>query len=148
MAGVAMLLALSPHPALGQGLSPIEREIADHVEAHTEEAIAFLQRIVDINSGTMNHDGVREVGRLFREELDALGFRTRWIDMPPEVNRAGHLFAERQGDRGKHVLLIGHLDTVFEEDSRERPTSHSALKGASAVPTPPPSPGVARVDGS
>jgi glutamate carboxypeptidase len=117
MAGVAMLLALSPHPALGQGLSPIEREIADYVEAHTEEAIAFLQRIVDINSGTMNHDGVREVGRLFREELDALGFRTRWIDMPPEVNRAGHLFAERQGDRGKHVLLIGHLDTVFEEDS-------------------------------
>ena len=112
-----MLMTLSTQQAVGQGVSPVERQIADYVEAHTEEAIAFLQRIVDINSGTMNHEGVREVGRLFREELDALGFRTRWIDMPPEVNRAGHLFADREGDRGGHVLLIGHLDTVFEEDS-------------------------------
>ena len=71
---------------------------------------------MDVNSGTMNHEGVRRVGVLLRAELDALGFETRWIDMA-SVDRAGHLFGERRGSRGKRVLLIGHLDTVFEADS-------------------------------
>ncbi|RMH23241.1 MAG: M20/M25/M40 family metallo-hydrolase [Gemmatimonadetes bacterium] len=64
----------------------------------------------------MNHDGVRAVGDVLRQELEALGFETRWIDMPPSMRRAGHLFARRHGDRGRSLLLIGHLDTVFEKD--------------------------------
>jgi glutamate carboxypeptidase len=98
-------------------VSPLERRLVAWVDTHAEEAIELLERIVAVNSGTMNHDGVREVGRIFAEELRALGFRTRWVDMPAEVNRAGHLFAERDGGSGSRVLLIGHLDTVFEEDS-------------------------------
>ena len=34
--------------------------------------------------------------------------------MPEEMQRAGHLFGKLNGDRGKKLLLIGHLDTVFE----------------------------------
>jgi glutamate carboxypeptidase len=63
----------------------------------------------------MNHQGVRNVGVVMRRELDALGLDTEWIDMPPEVNRAGHLFGRKQGT-GRKFLLIGHLDTVFEAD--------------------------------
>jgi glutamate carboxypeptidase len=63
----------------------------------------------------MNHEGVREVGRVMQKELDALGLETEWIEMPAEVNRAGHLFGRKDGD-GKRILLIGHLDTVFEAD--------------------------------
>jgi glutamate carboxypeptidase len=37
--------------------------------------------------------------------------------MPDSLNRAGHLFAYRRGRQGKRLLLIGHLDTVFEKDS-------------------------------
>jgi glutamate carboxypeptidase len=33
------------------------------------------------------------------------------------MKRAGHLFAEHKGKHGKRLLLIGHLDTVFEPDS-------------------------------
>src|SRR5205085_1921247 len=80
------------------------------------DATALLERLVDINSGTMNLAGVREVGRILGAELDGVGFTTRWIDLP-ETKRAGHLFAERKGNRGKRLLLIGHLDTVFENDS-------------------------------
>ena len=36
---------------------------------------------------------------------------------PAVENRGGHLVATRRGTKGKHLLLIGHLDTVFEEDS-------------------------------
>lgn len=98
-------------------LTGAERRIAAAVDERRDEAIAFLERTVNVNSGTMNHDGVREVGRLFEAELAALGLETRWIDFPPEVNRAGHLFAEIDGRAGKRVLLIGHLDTVYEKDS-------------------------------
>jgi glutamate carboxypeptidase len=87
------------------------------VDRHAGETLDFFERIVNVNSGTMNHEGVREGGRLFQKELDAMGFETRWVSMPDSVNRAGHLFAERKGNKGKKLLLIGHLDTVFEKDS-------------------------------
>ena len=98
-------------------LSATEKQIQEYVEAHNGKAIALLERVANINSGTLNLDGVQEVGEVFRSELDALGFETRWISMPEEVGRAGHLFAERKGSNGKRLLLIGHLDTVFEQDS-------------------------------
>ena len=107
--------ASEPAPA-PRPLDATEAKIAAHVDAHADEAIALLERVVAINSGTMNHDGVRQVGQIFAQELEALGFETRWIPMD-QVNRAGHLFAERAGTAGKRVLLIGHLDTVFERDS-------------------------------
>jgi glutamate carboxypeptidase len=64
----------------------------------------------------MNHEGVKNVGMVFKNAYDAIDFQTQWIDLL-EVNRSGHLFAETQGDKGKKLLLIGHLDTVFEADS-------------------------------
>jgi glutamate carboxypeptidase len=93
----------------------IERQIVQHVDAHRAEARALLERVVNINSGTMNMAGVREVGDVFRAQLDALGFATTWIDGSP-FERAGHLVAKRKG-AGPRLLLIGHLDTVFEPDS-------------------------------
>ncbi|MFS2004420.1 M20/M25/M40 family metallo-hydrolase [Duganella sp. CT11-25] len=110
-------LALSMGMATAAQLSPIEQKIVAEVKAHSEQGLQLLERSVNINSGTMNHEGVREVGKVFREQFDQLGFKTRWIDMPPEVKRAGHLLATREGKRGKRLLLIGHLDTVFEKDS-------------------------------
>ena len=85
------------------------------IDAHSEDAIELLEETVNIGSGTMNHDGVRQVGVVMRRELDAMGLETEWIDMPPDMNRAGHLFARTDRD-GKKFLLIGHLDTVFEAD--------------------------------
>lgn len=108
---------LIPDPLHAQGLSPEESRMVRFLDEHSEDAFSLLERVVNINSGTMNHEGVREVGRIFREELDGLGMETRWIDYPPEVNRAGHLFATHLGTRGPNILMIGHLDTVFEPDS-------------------------------
>ncbi len=92
-----------------------ERALAAYIDAHNADALALLERVVNINSGTQNFDGVREVGRVFRARLDALGFTTRWVDGAP-FKRAGHLVADHPG-RGPRILLIGHLDTVFEKDS-------------------------------
>ncbi len=105
-----MTLATSP-----DSLDRKERAIVAHVSAHAGEAIDLLERVVNINSGTLNLQGVKEVGAVFRREFDALGFVTRWED-GAGFNRAGHLVAEKAG-RGARILLIGHLDTVFEPDS-------------------------------
>lgn len=114
---LAILLAatLFCGPAVADSLSAEEQRMADWIDAHAEDAIALLEETVNISSGTMNHEGVREVGRVMQKELDALGLETEWIEMPAEVNRAGHLFGRKDGD-GKRILLIGHLDTVFEAD--------------------------------
>ena len=54
---------------------------------------------------------------MMRAELEPLGFEVRWVDMR-ETGRAGHIIATHHGNgRGKRLLLIGHLDTVFEPDS-------------------------------
>jgi glutamate carboxypeptidase len=97
------------------GLTPDERALATYVDAHNQEAVALLERVVNINSGTQNLAGVQEVGRVFRAEFDALGFTTRWVD-GAAFKRAGHLVADHPGP-GPRILLIGHLDTVFEKDS-------------------------------
>jgi glutamate carboxypeptidase len=99
--------------ATGQ-LSPLEQQIVAEIHAHAPQALELLRQSVLINSGTMNQAGVRAVGKLFRDQFDELGFKTRWIELPPGMQRAGHLLAEREGKHGKRLLLLGHLDTVFE----------------------------------
>ncbi len=112
---IIAVLALTATQARAQ-LSQVEQEIVAHIDAHAEEAFALLERSVNINSGTMNLEGVAEVGRLYAAEFKALGMETTWISMEA-VSRSGHLFAETRGGSGKTVLLIGHLDTVFEKNS-------------------------------
>ena len=111
----ALLGVTTPGPLAAQ-LTDTERRLVTEVEARADEAVALLARSVDMNSGTMNFDGVREVGALYRAEFDALGFATEWIDGAP-FDRAGHLVARMRGGGGPHLLLIGHLDTVFEPGS-------------------------------
>lgn len=113
----ALLALCCAFGAAAAELSPAEQRIVAEVKALSPDAVGLLERSVNINSGTMNLAGVRAVGQLFRQQFDQLGFKTRWIDMPPEMRRAGHLLATREGKQGKRLLLLGHLDTVFEPDS-------------------------------
>jgi glutamate carboxypeptidase len=96
-------------------LTSTERTIVNAVDSHNKNALALLERLVNINSGTMNFAGVRQVGDILRAQFDSLGFKTRWVD-GAAFHRAGHLIAEHPGP-GPKLLLIGHLDTVFEPSS-------------------------------
>jgi glutamate carboxypeptidase len=113
-----LLVSLLAVPLSAQAaLSRQEQRVAAAAQAENPKAIALLEKLVNINSGTMNAAGVEQVGRIMMGELEALGFAVRWIPMQ-QVGRAGHVVAEHEGNgRGRRMLLIGHLDTVFELDS-------------------------------
>ncbi|MBD3617244.1 MAG: M20/M25/M40 family metallo-hydrolase [Gracilimonas sp.] len=110
------LLLLFSCNLFAQQLSDTEKNILERIDANHADALQFLETNVNINSGTLNFEGVKKVGENYIKAFNELGFETRWIPQD-EVNRAGHFFAEQKGNSGKKLLLIGHLDTVFEPDS-------------------------------
>ncbi len=117
LAAAPMLLGLLlSAPAFAAPPSAAERQMIATVDAEQARHLALLEKLVDQNSGTRNLAGVRAVYELLRPEFEALGFTVRWVDQAA-VGRAGHMIATHKGKAGrKKLLLIGHLDTVFEPD--------------------------------
>ncbi len=112
--GAAALLLSAPAAAAINGA---EQRMSATVDAEQQRTLGLLERWVDQNSGTMNKAGVEAVRDMVAPEFKQLGFTTEWIDMSA-AGRAGHLVARHAGSRtGKRLLLIAHLDTVFEPDS-------------------------------
>lgn len=111
----ALMLGIAS-PALA-ALSPAESKMSTIIDAEYERTVGVLEKLVNQNSGSMNLEGVEVVGHMMRAELEPLGFKVEWIPMAA-AKRAGHLIATHRGKAGtKRLLLIAHLDTVFEKDS-------------------------------
>jgi hypothetical protein len=121
LAALVILAALAPGRAAvaadATTITPVpQRERAAlfrSIDASAPQSVALLEELVNLNSGTFNVAGVRQVGDRLQREFQALGFTTRWVSMDA-VGRAPHLVAERRGRKGRRLLLIGHMDTVFE----------------------------------
>lgn len=121
---------LASAPVAAAEVNETEAKIIAAVDADQAHALALLEKVININSGTMNFAGVRQVGQVFDEEFTALGFETEWVE-GEAFNRAGHLVASH-GDKGVKVLMIGHLDTVFAPDSpfqRYEPLEGNRVRG-------------------
>ncbi len=98
-------------------LTAAEAKMTAVVDAEYERSVTLLTALVNQNSGTMNLEGVEAVSKMVRAELEPLGFKLEWKPMAA-TKRAGHLIATKKGRAGKkRLLLIAHLDTVFEKDS-------------------------------
>ena len=116
-ASLAALSILAASPAFAAGLTPQEKKLVSAAAGEKARSLGLLETLVNINSGTLNKPGVEEVGRRMQAELKDIGFDVRWVPMA-QVDRAGHVVAVHKGSgKGKRMLLIGHLDTVFEPDS-------------------------------
>lgn len=104
-------------PAAQAKLSKAEAAMAKTVTAEQDRSIALIETLVNQNSGSLNLEGVEKVAVMMRAELEPLGFNVTWKPTP-ETKRAGHLVAVHKGRPDtKRLLLIAHLDTVFEPDS-------------------------------
>lgn len=112
---VALQVALVP--AAQAKLTKAESGMAKTVEAEQARSLALLEKLVNQNSGSLNLEGVEKVGHMMHAELEPLDFKVEWKPMR-DTGRAGHLIATHSGKPGtKRLLLIAHLDTVFEPDS-------------------------------
>ena len=109
-------LLLCSSIVFGQNLSQEEQKLISEIDKNYSSTLALLEEVVNINSGSLNKKGVRAVGDVFAREFEKIGFQTEWVEVPAEVNRAGHFVATRKGSKGKKIFMIGHLDTVFEKD--------------------------------
>src|SRR3954465_2902096 len=110
----AAILLSSPASA---ALNRAEQAMVTTIDAEQQRTTGLLQRWVNQNSGTMSRIGVEAMRDMVEPEFRDLGFKTEWIDMSA-AGRAGHLVARHLGNpSGKRLLLIAHLDTVFEPDS-------------------------------
>ncbi len=115
----------------GQKISVEEQKILSYVDAHKDEAVALLEKVVNIESPTQNLTGVKDVGLVFKSEFEAIELTAKWIEMPPEMKRAGHLVAETKGSKGKKILLLGHLDTVLSGEKFRREGNKAFGTGSS-----------------
>jgi len=101
-------------------LTPEEKAIVAYIDANEQASNDLLEKLVNINSGTHNLEGVHAVADIMQSQLSDLGFKVRWIPME-QIQRAGVLVAEHPCPEpekcGKRILLIGHMDTVFEKSS-------------------------------
>ena len=117
LAAALAALSLALAAPADAALSNAEQRMIAAVDAEQARTLAMLEAWVNQNSGSLNIEGVTKVGAMLRAELEPLGFAVEWLDMRA-TGRAGHLVARHKGNgTGKRMLLIGHLDTVFEPDS-------------------------------
>ena len=93
-----------------------EEKIVEQVQVDIPRALQEIEQAVNINSGSMNLAGVKQVGQLAEQQLSALGFDVQWLD-GSAFNRAGHIVATHKSENSDapKILMIGHLDTVFAE---------------------------------
>ncbi len=127
---VALACATLPLGAQ-QPLDKAERAMRATIAVQREEQVRYLEKLVNIPSGTLNTTGVREVGRVIATTLDSLGFNARWVDVDLAMKRAGHLVATHMGKAGSpRILLIGHLDTVFEGPNQRFERADTIARGA------------------
>ena len=129
---IALLLAFSPTQVIAaenieSAISEREQEINSWLTSQEDNMLNLLERITNINSGTLNKAGVDEMSAIFNDELSLLGFSISTlpgdlIAMPScpgsdyNIDVSDHLLATKSGE-GPKFLLIGHLDTVFPLDS-------------------------------
>jgi len=107
-------------------ISPAEQQLTDWIATQRDSMLLDLKKIVEINSGTLNVEGINRVKEILSRELSKLGFKSRSVPggqvtnltcKGGDIQFADHLVATLNTGNGRKLLLNGHLDTVFPKDN-------------------------------
>ncbi|MHB1162898.1 MAG: M20 family metallopeptidase, partial [Chloroflexota bacterium] len=85
-------------------------QLSAYLEGKEGEMLAFLEQIVDMDSGSLDKTGVDRVGSLLAGRLESLGFA---VERVPQPEYGDHLVAHKGGSGQGRILFLGHMDTVF-----------------------------------
>jgi glutamate carboxypeptidase len=90
--------------------------LRDHVADGLPAYLADLERLVSIDCGSYTPSGVNEVADVVSARLESLGatVERQGGGAAPDGRPLGDLVVARLEGTGPRLLLIGHMDTVFE----------------------------------
>jgi glutamate carboxypeptidase len=106
------------------GVMPDLSALRRSVDARLPRFLAELETMVNVDCGSYTPDGVNRIADLVAGELRALGASVERHPHRPTEGAAqlGDVVIGRLPGEGARVLLIGHMDTVFEAGTvAERP---------------------------
>jgi glutamate carboxypeptidase len=89
-----------------------EKPILDSAASHQPAAIQLWERLVNVDSGTGDADGLNAVAAIATEELRRLGAMVETVPTPAPA-AGDNIVASLTGTGRGKVLLIAHMDTVF-----------------------------------
>ena len=129
--GPGALVAMEHPPLIAQAttITADEEALTKWIAGQQDVMLRDLREIVEINSGTLNVEGIDQVREILKTTLAELGFETRTVVggkvtsltcKGGDIQFADHLIATLNNGTGKRLLLNGHLDTVFPADSQFR----------------------------
>lgn len=101
-------------------MTTLDNRIQRAASEQSGYALALLERLVNIQSGTSNKEGVDAVVSLMEEELAGLGFE---LKRHRRRDFGDHLVALRGTEGDGAVLLVGHTDTVYPPEEPFQPFS-------------------------
>ena len=114
----ALLLASLPAQAQTQTQTRDETLMAA-ATAEKPAVIATLEKLVNIETGTGNKEGLAAYANLLEDELKKLGFQV--MRHKAAEGRVGdNLVGTRQGSGGRNVMLQSHMDTVYLKGTLEK----------------------------
>ncbi|GAE26987.1 acetylornithine deacetylase/succinyl-diaminopimelate desuccinylase and related deacylases [Halalkalibacter wakoensis JCM 9140] len=82
------------------------------VHLKEKEMLELLERLVNIDSGSHNKQGVDHVGKVISPYFEQLGFQ---IERKPQESVGDHLIVRHPSQHHPSILIVAHMDTVFED---------------------------------
>ena len=116
-------LALSTMAAPVAIAQPVQ-PVVDQAKVQKEPFLATLKQLVEIESGSYDRDGLDRIAEVVASKLRGLGGRVEVIETPDaEITRTERtparlgktVRATFKGKGTRSVLLIAHMDTVYEK---------------------------------
>jgi len=81
--------------------------------------LLLLERLVNIDSGSANKEGIDEIGRILQSEYKKLDFVIETVRQPVQGN---HLIIRHKEAIKPGIIVVAHMDTVFAKGTaKERP---------------------------
>ncbi|HAY38407.1 MAG TPA: carboxypeptidase [Desulfobacteraceae bacterium] len=96
---------------------PIHNRITSFLKAHYRDMLALLEKMVRIQSGTFNKQGVDQMGRLITSTFQSNAVSCQVMEQDTFGN---HIVVTSlcKNRFDKQILLSGHMDTVFPKDTQ------------------------------
>jgi glutamate carboxypeptidase len=110
LAGASMLLVLPAHAAPAPAK---DAKVWAAAETAKVDQLKLLEQVVNIDSGTGDVEGGRKIAAILSARLKAMGFSIESVKAEAE-GLPENTVATLTGTGKGRILLIGHIDTVFE----------------------------------